>query len=129
MFRWFLRHAVAIAAATTALTTTLAASPVAAEPWPQAQPPQPTCLVIVYRDAGFSGESWAITDDQPYVGDRWNDQISSVRIVAGVWQFFWDANYGGEQFTSRPGDYPYVGNHWNDQISSMRCVRPTRPWQ
>lgn len=129
MLRQILNRAVASLAAMAALAPILMASPAAAEPWPRAQPPQPSCLIIVYRDAGFNGESWVITDDRPYVGDRWNDQISSVRVIAGVWQFFWDANYGGEQYTSRPGDYPYVGDHWNDQISSMRCVRPTRPWQ
>jgi hypothetical protein len=84
------------------------------------------CDVIVYWDADFKGESWETDRNQRFVGNHWNDQISSIRVIAGVWQFYWDADYGGEMMDLRPGDYRYVGDHWNDQISSFRCVRPTR---
>ncbi|HTZ34713.1 MAG TPA: beta/gamma crystallin-related protein [Stellaceae bacterium] len=80
------------------------------------------CDVIVYWDANFRGESWRTQRDQPYVGDHWNDQISSIRILSGYWEFFWDINYGGERLRLAPGDYAFVGNHWNDQISSFRCL-------
>lgn len=80
------------------------------------------CDVIVYWDANFRGESWRTQYDQVYVGNHWNDQISSIRVLSGVWEFFWDANYGGERMRLGHGDYAYVGNHWNDQISSFRCV-------
>jgi hypothetical protein len=43
-----------------------------------------------------------------------------------VWDFYWDANYQGEEFRTGPGGYAFVGEHWNDQLSSFRCVRPTR---
>jgi Beta/Gamma crystallin len=85
------------------------------------------CEVIVYWDIDFGGEARRITHDLPYVGDHWNDQISSMRVIAGVWEFYWDIDYGGEMMTRRPGAYRFVGDHWNDQISSLRCVRPTRP--
>jgi hypothetical protein len=82
------------------------------------------CRVTVYWDADFKGEQWDTSQNQTYVGNHWNDQISSIRIVSGTWRFFWDANYRGEMIELKPGEYYYVGNHWNDQISSFRCVGP-----
>ena len=85
------------------------------------------CLVSVYWDANFKGEEWDTDQNQAYVGNHWNDQISSIRVVAGTWRFYWDGNYGGEMVELKPGEYSYVGNHWNDQISSFRCVRTDAP--
>lgn len=84
------------------------------------------CSVTVYWDANYGGESWHTRHDVPWVGQHWNDQISSIRIESGVWAFYWDKDYGGENEELRPGDYAFVGPHWNDQISSFRCVHPTR---
>lgn len=80
------------------------------------------CHVVVYWDADFKGERWDTEQNQHYVGDHWNDQISSIRVVSGIWRFYWDADYGGEMIELKPGDYRYVDAHWNDQISSFRCV-------
>jgi hypothetical protein len=84
------------------------------------------CSVTVYWDADFGGESWHTRQDVPWVGDHWNDQISSIRIESGVWDFYWNKDYGGERKRMRPGDYSRIDPHWNDQISSFRCARPTR---
>jgi hypothetical protein len=81
------------------------------------------CDVIVYWDANFGGESLRSQGDMSYVGNHWNDQISSIRVLAGFWEFYWDADYRGEVLRYGPGNYPYVGDHWNDQISSFRCSR------
>jgi hypothetical protein len=88
-------------------------------------PAQAGCSATVYFDANFRGESWHVRGDVPWVGNHWNDQISSVRIESGVWDFYFDKDYGGESERLRPGDYAFVGPHWNDQISSFRCVHPT----
>jgi len=89
---------------------------------PVTDAPLGQCRVSVYWDADFNGERADTSQNQPYVGDHWNDQISSIRVVSGVWQFFWDANYGGEMIELKPGDYARIPAHWNDQISSFRCV-------
>ncbi len=57
-----------------------------------------------------------------------NDQISSIIVVSGIWQFFRDINFQnpiGPEL--RPDYYPWVGaiNIPNDHISSFRCVRRT----
>jgi hypothetical protein len=98
-----------------------------AEPWPAADPENSRgCVIQVFWDAEYGGESWTVSDDTPWVGDRWNDQISSVKVIAGLWDFYWDAQFEGEVFRTGPGDYSYVGDHWNDQLSSFRCEHPTR---
>ena len=84
------------------------------------------CAVSVYWDADFKGERWDTEQNQRYVGNHWNDQISSIRVISGTWRFYWDADYSGEMIELKPGEYHYVGGHWNDQISSFRCVTSRR---
>lgn len=40
----------------------------------------PSLQVTVYEDAGGGGKSATFTEDTPYVGDEWNDRISSLVI-------------------------------------------------
>lgn len=53
-----------------------------------------------------------------------NDQISSIFIVEGKWQFCTDANYKGQCRTLNPGFYynPSQFKLPNDSISSFRRV-------
>ena len=83
------------------------------------------CDVTIYQHAQFAGAARRFTGDVPWVGDAWNDQVSSIVISAGVWQFFQHARYEGVVMTLRPGAVGYVGDRWNDQISSFRCVQGT----
>jgi Beta/Gamma crystallin len=80
-----------------------------------------SCEVIVYWDANFGGEARTSSEEFPYVGDHWNDRISSIRVIGGVWQFYEHANYFGAFMQLGPGSYSYVGHQWNDRISSFRC--------
>jgi hypothetical protein len=54
----------------------------------------------------------------------WNDQISSIAITAGTWEFFEHDAYGGQVLKLGPGHYRGL-DAWNDRISSFRCVAPT----
>jgi hypothetical protein len=85
----------------------------------------PGCDVTIYQHAQFAGAARRFTGDVPWVGDAWNDQVSSIVIAAGVWQFFQHARYEGAVLTLHPGAVGYVGDRWNDQISSFRCVQGT----
>jgi hypothetical protein len=86
--------------------------------------------VVVYKDANFDGDEWITKFPQgwgwSYVGDNWNDSISSVIVTSGTWQFFQDANFGGTSVTVGPGCYTFVQNPGfnmpNDSISSFLCV-------
>jgi hypothetical protein len=81
------------------------------------------CDVTIYQHAQFAGAARRFTGDVPWVGDAWNDQVSSIVVSAGVWQFFQHARYEGSVMTLRPGSVGFVGDRWNDQISSFRCVQ------
>lgn len=82
--------------------------------------------MIVYVDSNFQGSSGTFNQDLPNIGNFWNDQITSVRVVSGVWQVFADTNYQGRNITLPPGDYPNLaispGGIDNDSISSVRIV-------
>jgi hypothetical protein len=84
------------------------------------------CSGRVYWDSNFRGEARHVRGNASYVGDHWNDQISSIAIYSGVWRFYRDAGFRGDYLELGPGNYSFqAGDAWNDQISSLRCVRPT----
>ena len=84
------------------------------------------CAAVAFWDWHLEGERVRLAPYVPYVGDHWNDQISSIRIYQGIWRFYIDANFEGGMMELGPGTYSWSsGDMWNDSISSMRCVRPT----
>jgi hypothetical protein len=80
------------------------------------------CEVTVYWDDDFKGESFRTTQDQLNLEGGWNDQISSIAIASGEWEFFEHDEFGGQVLKLAPGRYPRLEKFWNDQISSFRCL-------
>lgn len=81
------------------------------------------CEAIVYRDSGFRGEQRRLSGDTPWVGERWNDRISSIRIVSGRWAFYGDRDFRGPVYPARRGEQIHsLDGGWNDRISSARCI-------
>jgi hypothetical protein len=91
--------------------------------------------IEVFSDANFQGNSWRFNMPPgwgwSYVGDDWNDTISSVVVISGQWQFFENATnfndgQGGASVIHGPGYYSYVENSAfnmeNDSISAILCV-------
>jgi hypothetical protein len=83
--------------------------------------------IVVYFDANWGGAEWRTNLDYLYVGDDWNDQISSIVVVSGTWQLFEHANFGGAASNLLgPGYYSFVENPdvnmANDSISSFKAV-------
>jgi Beta/Gamma crystallin len=86
--------------------------------------------VVVYKDANFLNNTWRFNLPPgwgwSYVGDDWNDCISSVVVVSGTWQFFENAGFGGASTIVGPGYYKFVEdaqfNMQNDTISSIQCI-------
>ncbi len=83
------------------------------------------CETSVYWDGDLKGEMWRGTRDQPTLSNGWNDQISSIQISSGNWEFYEHENYGGRVLRLGPGRYPVLTDEWNDTISSFRCVEGT----
>ena len=83
------------------------------------------CRVQLYEDTHFKGARWSTTNGWAAVGWEFNDQISSIKVKSGVWQFFKDANFQQQIETLFPGSYPQLTPTSANAISSFRCVRPT----
>jgi len=85
-------------------------------------------VVTVWDDAGRRGQSFSlINQDSPYVGDSFNDQISSIEVKTGTWRFFLDESYNRPLFDLGPGSYvpnlQYFEGNQNDRISSIQLLR------
>jgi len=87
--------------------------------------------MTVYQDANFVNTDYWSFNVPPgwgwsYVGDDWNDKISSVVITSGTWQFFEHAGFAGASTIVGPGYYKFVEdpqfNMQNDTISSILCL-------
>ncbi len=104
----------------------------------------PGCEAVVYRDRHFRGASASISTSTTYIGDRMNDQISSVKCQCepsrdhwengwGAWkhqssaypkcQFYQHSNFRGRVYSLNANSSgQYVGDPVNDQISSIRIA-------
>ena len=79
--------------------------------------------VEVFEHGNFSGKtSGSIDRDCSYIGDFWNDKVSSIKVHSGTWDFFKDANFKGRSFRLKAGQYPSINKTMNDTISSFRRV-------
>ncbi|MEU1429875.1 peptidase inhibitor family I36 protein [Nocardia sp. NPDC005746] len=55
-------------------------------------------VVTAYTDANFQGDSKEFTADTPYVGDGFNDKISSVTVRAADKEQSSSTEYGDDWF-------------------------------
>lgn len=112
-----------------ALAGTLAtASAVSADPEIQQSggPYAPPESCLYYEHANFGGASRGIPLGvaRPYVGDDWNDRISSVSCAPGCRLQTWEHRdfVGASKSFSTGAVTSYVGDDWNDRISSVKVV-------
>ena len=84
--------------------------------------------IVLYEHINFEGANFRTNLSHLYVGDDWNDRISSFIVVRGVWEIFRHINYGDKLGTGTqrfgPGYYNWVVDVGipNDHISSFRAV-------
>ena len=71
--------------------------------------------VVVYWDKDYRGAEWRENLSVSYVGDDWNDQISSMIVISGTWAFFEHSNFNndvpGSHIELDPGYYSFVERH------------------
>ncbi len=81
--------------------------------------------ITVYRDANFQGDALEINSDWDASSDMsWNDQISSIRIPAGIRiQVFEHVQFEGASKTLTH-DWTVKGDDFNDFISSIKFLGP-----
>ena len=61
--------------------------------------------VIIYDHVCFKGAYARTNLSFHYLGDFWNDRISSLIVVSGVWRFYRDEYYKGDHWDLGPGFY------------------------
>lgn len=90
--------------------------------------------IVIYREVFFQEEAYRTNCNVKYIGDLWNDDISSIIIVSGEWELYKDANYKHNNQLNKPlvilgpGYYPDLRNllfekNNDDVISSFKCVK------
>jgi hypothetical protein len=96
-------------------------------------PPPPSaengaCQTTIYSEPNFAGNSAPTGDGQPTLSETgWRNEISSIVVGAGTWDFFSGENFGGESMRLTPGTYPTLSAEWTKRIGSFMCVQPGPP--
>src|SRR5205814_6119139 len=80
--------------------------------------------VVVYDHVGFKGAYARTNLSFHFLGDFWNDRISCLIIVSGVWRFYRDEYYKGDSWDLGPGFYEcfFKDNGPDDVISSFQAI-------
>ncbi len=77
---------------------------------PPPLPPAPangSCEMTIFADPNFGGLSAPTSENQPTLSQAgWMNEISSVQVQSGTWEFYADENFGGVSMRLSPGTYP-----------------------
>lgn len=83
--------------------------------------------ITVYADSNYRGQSGSFRGEVANLGrSGLNDQISSIEINGGAWEFCTDSNFRGECQIISSSTRNLNNTNINDRISSMRPAR--RGW-
>lgn len=93
-----------------------------------APPPVPqggACQISIYSEPNFGGVNATASEEQPRLAENgWQNQVASVKVAAGTWDFFTDPEFTGETMRLAPGDYPTLAPEWSKKAGSFMCVQP-----
>ena len=83
--------------------------------------------VIIYDHIGFKGAYARTNLSFHFLGDFWNDRISSLIVVSGVWRFYRDEYYKGDHWDLGPGFYEcfFTAAGPDDVLSSFQAIALT----
>lgn len=83
--------------------------------------------VVIYDHIGFGGAYARTNLSFHYLGDFWNDRISSLIVVSGVWRFYRDEYYKGDYWDLGPGFYEsfFTEKGPDDVVSSFQAIALT----
>jgi hypothetical protein len=86
------------------------------------------CQMTIFSDPNFGGLSAPTSDNQPVLAQTgWQNEISSLQVQSGTWDFFSGENFGGESMRLTAGQYPALAPEWTKRIGSFMCVAPGAP--
>lgn len=83
--------------------------------------------LVLYDHIGFKGAYARTNLSFHYIGDFWNDRISCLIVVSGVWRFYRDEYYKGPSWELGPGYYEsfFTAKGPDDVVSSFQCIELT----
>ena len=83
--------------------------------------------LIIYDHVGFKGAYARTNLSYHFLGDFWNDRISSLIVVSGVWRFYRDEYYKGDHWDLGPGFYEsfFTAAGPDDVVSSFQAIALT----
>jgi Beta/Gamma crystallin len=83
--------------------------------------------IVLYDDSGFGGAYARTNLSFHYIGDFWNDRISCLIVVSGVWRFYRDDYYKGPYWDLGPGYYEsfFAEKGPDDVVSSFQAIALT----
>jgi hypothetical protein len=84
--------------------------------------PPGNCLYYEHQNFGGGSRGIHLGTARRYVGDDWNDRISSVSCAPGCRLKVWEHRdfAGASKSFAVGGATVYVGDDWNDRISSVK---------
>jgi hypothetical protein len=92
-----------------------------------APPPLPqggACEISIFSEPNFTGTNATASDEQPNLDEiGWQNQIASVQVQSGTWDFFSDQQFTGETMRLGPGQYADLGPQWAKKAGSFMCVQ------
>jgi len=87
-----------------------------------------TCQLTIFSEPNFAGASAPTGDGQPNLSETgWRNEIASIEVQAGTWDFFSDENFGGQSMRLPAGTYPMLAPEWSKRIGSFMCAQPGGP--
>jgi hypothetical protein len=83
--------------------------------------------IVIFDHVGFKGAGCRTNLSFHFLGDFWNDRISSLIVVSGVWRLYRDEYYKGDFWDLGPGFYEcfFKEKGPDDVISSFQAIALT----
>jgi hypothetical protein len=83
--------------------------------------------LVIYDHIGFKGAYARTNLSFHFIGNFWNDRISSLIVVSGVWRFYRDEYYKGDHWDLSPGYYEsfFTEKGPDDVVSSFQAISLT----
>ena len=83
------------------------------------------CEISIFSEPNFGGANAIANEEQPNLGATgWLNQVASVRVASGTWDFFSDPEFTGETMRLPPGEYADLGPQWSKHSGSFMCAQP-----
>ena len=76
--------------------------------------------IVLYEHANWGGASAQTSLNWNYVGNYWNDKVSSIVVIGGTWRLYEHRDFTGKYWDYGPGQYAKIPN---DRVSSFQLIR------